>query len=84
MVESAPPEMVKWLEEEVYGRLPKNIPKVNWKVKTIDHEFIFPAFIPVVVKQIIGYVDNSEYSLINVDIKMMPVLPTNVKGPIRS
>jgi hypothetical protein len=76
------PEIVKGLEEEVYGKLPPNIPKVKWKVKTIDHEFIFPGFIPVVAKQIVGHVDNSEYPLINVNIKMMLVVPMNVKGPV--
>src|SRR5665647_2114776 len=72
------PEIVKGLEEEVYGKLPANILKINWEVKTIDHEFIFPGFIPVVAKQIIGHVDNSAYPLIHVDIKMMLVIPVNV------
>ncbi len=76
------PELVKALEEEVYGKLPTNIPKVNWEVKTVDREFIIPGFIPVIAKQIIGHVDNSEYPLINVDIKMMLVVPANVKGPV--
>ena len=30
----------------------------------------------------VGHVDNSEYPLINVDIKMMLVVPMNVKGPV--
>jgi hypothetical protein len=76
------PEILKGLEEEVYGKLPANIPKVKWEVKTIDHEFIFPGFIPVVAKQIIGHLDNGDYPLINVDIKMMLVVPANVKGPV--
>lgn len=76
------PEIVEDMEREVYGRPPKNIPKVTWEVKIIDHEFIFPGFIPVVVKQMIGHVDNSEYPLINVDIKMILVIPMNVKGPV--
>ncbi len=45
------PELVKALEEEVYGKLPTNIPKVNWEVKTVDREFIIPGFIPVIAKQ---------------------------------
>ncbi len=76
------PELVKELEEEVYGKLPANIPKVNWEVKTVDREFIIPGFIPVIAKEITGHVDNSEYPLINVDIKMMLVVPMNVKGPV--
>jgi hypothetical protein len=76
------PEIVKGLEENVYGNLPPNIPIVNWEVKTIDHEFIIPGFIPVVAKEIIGHVDNSNYPLINVNIKMILVVPMNVKGPV--
>ncbi|MDZ7605002.1 MAG: hypothetical protein U5K79_05300 [Cyclobacteriaceae bacterium] len=30
----------------------------------------------------VGHVDNSEYPLINVDINMMLVVPSNVKGPV--
>ena len=76
------PEIIEDYEREVYGRIPKNVPKVTWTVKIIDREFIFPGFIPVIAKQIIGHVDNSEYPLINVDIKMIEVLPANVKGPV--
>jgi len=76
------PEIAEDYEREIYGRIPKNVPKVIWSVKVIDREFIFPGFIPVVAKQIIGHVDNSEYPLINVDIKMILVVPMNVKGPV--
>jgi len=76
------PEIIKGLEEEVYGKLPADIPKVNWEVKVTDHEIVFPGFIPVVAKEIVGHVDNSAYPLINVDIKMMLVVPANVKGPV--
>ena len=76
------PEIVEDYEREVYGRIPKNVPRVTWTVKVTDREFIFPGFIPVVAKQIVGHVDNSNYPLINVDIKMMLVLPMNVKGPV--
>jgi len=76
------PEIVEDYEREVYGRIPANIPKVKWELKITDRELIIPGFIPVVAKQIIGHVDNSDYPLINVDIKMMLVLPANVKGPV--
>ena len=74
------PEIAEDLEREVYGRLPKNIPKVTWTVKVTDREFIGRT--PAIVKQLVGHVDNSAYPLINVDINMMLVVPTNVKGPI--
>ncbi len=74
------PEIIEDVEREVYGRLPKNIPSVKWTVKITDKEFV--GRIPVIAKQVIGHVDNSEYPLINVDINMMVVVPSNVKGPV--
>lgn len=76
------PEIIEDYEREVYGRIPKNVPKVAWTVKLIDREFIIPGFIPVIAKQIVGHVDNSDDPLLNVDIKMVLVLPMNVKGPV--
>lgn len=75
-------EIIEDYEREVYGRIPKNVPSVKWEVKVVDREFIVPGFIPVVAKQIVGHVDNSTYPLVNVDIKMMLVIPANVKGPV--
>ncbi|RYY23251.1 MAG: acetylxylan esterase, partial [Sphingobacteriaceae bacterium] len=33
------PEIIEDFEREVYGRIPKNVPKVDWKVKVTDREF---------------------------------------------
>jgi hypothetical protein len=74
------PELVEDLEREIYGKLPEKIPPVNWTVKITDREFV--GRIPVMAKQLIGHVDNSDYPLINVDINMILVLPANVKGPV--
>ncbi len=74
------PEIAEALENEVYGRLPKNIPKVTWTVKVTDHEFV--GFTPVIAKELTGHVDNSSYPLIHVNIKMVLVVPVNVKGPV--
>ena len=74
------PEIAEEFEKNVYGRIPKNVPKVTWNVKVTDREFV--NRIPVVAKELIGHVDNSAYPLIDVNIKMMLVVPTNVKGPV--
>ena len=74
------PELVEDFEREVYGRIPKKTPAVTWTVKVTDREFIGRT--PAIVKQLVGHVDNSAYPLINVDINMMLVVPTNVKGPV--
>ena len=74
------PEIVEDFETEIYGRMPAKTPGVNWTIKITDNEFV--GRIPVIAKQMIGRVDNSEYPLINVNINMVLVLPTNVKGPV--
>ncbi len=74
------PEIVASFEKEVYGRLPITIPKVTWTVKVTEGEFV--NRIPVIVKMLVGHVDNNEYPLISVDINMMLVVPVNVKGPV--
>lgn len=74
------PEIVEDMEREVYGRLPKNIPDVNWEVEITDNERI--GFTPVVAKKLVGHVDNSSYPLIEVNIDAVLVVPTNVNGPV--
>ncbi|MES2371412.1 MAG: acetylxylan esterase [Bacteroidota bacterium] len=74
------PEIKEDMEREVYGRLPKNIPSVTWTVKITDREFV--ARTPVIARQLVGHVDNSEYPLIDVNINMMVVVPANAKGPV--
>ncbi len=73
------PQIVEGFESEVYGRVPKDVPKVTWTVLVTDHERV--GFIPVIAKRLIGHVDNSSYPAIGVDIKMVLVVPANVKGP---
>jgi len=73
-------EIVEDFEREVYGRVPKNVPKINWKVKVTDREFV--GFSPVIAKQLVGQVDNSAFPLLSVNIAMTLVLPANAKGAV--
>ncbi|MEP6676254.1 MAG: hypothetical protein ABJA78_13915 [Ferruginibacter sp.] len=74
------PELLETFEKEVYGRIPKNVPKVTWTVKVVDRELV--NRIPVIAKELLGHVDNSSYPLIDVDIKAVLVIPANLKGPV--
>ncbi len=74
------PEIVEDLEREMYGRMPTDVPKVDWKVVLTDREFF--GFTPVIARQLVGHVDNSSYPLIDVNIAMTVVLPANAKGPV--
>ena len=74
------PEIVADFDSEMYGRVPKDMPKVTWTVKVTDHEFI--GFTPVIARHLVGHVDNSSYPLIDVNIDMVVVTPANAKGPV--
>jgi hypothetical protein len=67
-------------EKYVYGRIPKDVPKVTWSVTAVDHEMI--GFNRVIAKDLIGQVDNSSYPAINVKIHMTLVTPANATGPV--
>jgi hypothetical protein len=74
------PELVEMFEKEVYGRVPKNLPKVTWTVTAVDHEFI--GFSPVIAKDLVGEVDNSSCPSIKVKIHMTLVTPARATGPV--
>jgi hypothetical protein len=74
------PEIKNLFEREVYGRIPDNVPDVEWKVEITDNEWV--GRIPVIAKKVTGIVDNSAYPLIDVEIEMMVVVPTHVEGPV--
>lgn len=74
------PEIVEDFEREIYGRMPAKTPSVTWKVQIQEREYV--GMTPVVAKQLIGHVDNSDYPLIDVNIKMTLVTPANAEGPV--
>jgi hypothetical protein len=74
------PEIVEDFDREIYGRVPKNVPKVTWSVK--DSTSGKSGEVDTVIKQLVGHVDNSSYPAINVDIALTLTLPANAKGPV--
>ena len=74
------PEIVRGFEENVYGRVPANIPRVTWSEVASEKEMLGPN--PVIAKEFVGHVDNSSYPLIDVNLRMTLVTPANVKGPV--
>ncbi|HLJ76032.1 MAG TPA: hypothetical protein VKT75_01390, partial [Acidobacteriaceae bacterium] len=74
------PQIVDMYSGDVYGRIPKDVPRVTWTVKTVDHERL--GFNAVVAKELIGHVDNSSCPQISVDMHMILVLPEHAAGPV--
>jgi hypothetical protein len=73
-------EIVEDFEREVYGRIPKSVPKVEWKVVATDTGTL--NGVRVNARQLVGRVDNSSFPAINVEIAMTLVLPADVKKPV--
>ena len=74
------PEIKEFFDREIYGRVPENVPKVNWEVVSITKDTI--KNIPAITKKLLGHVDNSSYPLIAVDIDLTLVIPANAEGPV--
>jgi hypothetical protein len=73
-------EIKEDFDREVYGRVPKNVPKVTWTVVKDTTEMV--AGIPVLSKRIVGHVDNSTYPKETVDIQLTLSTPANATGPV--
>lgn len=72
------PQIVADFDTEIYGKVPKNIPKVSWKVVSINKGV--QGAIPVITKQLIGYLDNSSFPKIKVEIQLTLTTPANAKS----
>src|SRR5215813_9180599 len=73
-------EILELFDREVYGRRPKNIPKVTWSVAgTTDSN---SGGVPAVTKQLVGRVDNSGYPELNVTILATLSTPKNAAAPV--
>jgi hypothetical protein len=74
------PEIVEDFDREVFGRVPKNVPKVAWEVTGTTEEKI--GEVAVVSKRLLGHVDNTKCPQIKVDIQLTLTTPTDAKGPV--
>src|SRR5213079_2987018 len=73
-------EIVEDFERDVYGRIPKNVPRVKWEVtSTVEGE---SGGIATVTKTLVGRVDNSAFPQIKVEIQANFTVPKNAKGPV--
>ena len=73
-------EILEDFETEIYGRVPRHVPKVTWEVtKTEEGEI---GGIAVVTKTLVGKVDNSAFPKIKVEIQASFSVPKNAKGKV--
>jgi len=74
------PEIVEDFDCDIYGRAPKETPKVVWEVTSTLREM--NGDVPVVTKKLAGHVDNSAYPPIKVAIQLTLTTPLNALGPV--
>jgi hypothetical protein len=74
------PEIVEDFDREIYGRVPKNVPKVKWIVEKTEHGK--NGDIDIVTKTLSGVVDNAIDPDIEVKIGLILVTPASAKGPV--
>ncbi len=66
-------EIVELFDREIYGRVPANVPGVQWEIISIKDTM--EGTFPVRIKHITGHVDNSAYPEINVNIELVVGTP---------
>jgi hypothetical protein len=74
------PQIVAALENDVYGRIPKDVPQVTWRVVARGKGRL--GGYPIVYRRLLGHVDNSAYPAIEVDIPVTLVLPAAATGKV--
>jgi hypothetical protein len=74
------PEIVEMFDREIYGRVPKNTPKVKWEITSQTNDTV--GGVPVVTKHLSGHVDNSRDPNIKVDIELILTTPEKAAGPV--
>ena len=74
------PQIVADFDNEMYGHVPANVPKVTWEVVRTRHETV--DNVTVVTKDLVGHVDNSAYPLITVNLQMTLTTPEHASGPV--
>ncbi len=73
-------EILEDFDREIYGRMPENTPPVKWEATSAIREV--KGEVPVITKQLVGHVDNSDYPLIKVDIQLTLTTPARATGPV--
>lgn len=74
------PEIEKDFNQDIYGYLPEHIPSVDWKI--VDEKRDTEWSVPVITKKIVGHVNNSIDTSIQVNIKLTLTIPAHAGGPV--
>ncbi|CAM3203207.1 acetylxylan esterase [Rhodothermus bifroesti] len=74
------PEILEDFDREVYGRIPPNVPPVQWEVVQVLREK--RDTFPVVIKKLKGRVDNTRCPSLQLSLELTLSLPTTAQAPV--
>jgi hypothetical protein len=74
------PEIIADFENEIYGKLPSNIPNVRWQVVSVKDTTIGNQAIKE--KLLKGIVNNSAYPSLKVEINLLLATPANINKSV--
>jgi hypothetical protein len=74
------PEIVEYFDQDIYGKVPKNTPKVTWELVSTTYDT--SDHVPAITKKLIGRVDNSADTSIKVNIDLTLTTPANAKTAV--
>ena len=67
------PELVRVFEDEIYGRIPADVPAVRWEV--VKEEKVMMEDVPCITRELAGVVDNSAYPALSVRLQASVTWP---------
>jgi len=74
------PEIVKYFDNDIYGRVPENTPKVTWELVSTTYDT--SNHVPAITKKLIGHVDNSSFPSITLNIDLTLSIPARSETPV--
>jgi lysophospholipase L1-like esterase len=74
------PEVLEDFDREVFGRVPKNVPTVSWRVNRTERFDVGGR--AAIGKELTGVVDNAAHPDISVEIQMTLVTPARATRPV--
>jgi hypothetical protein len=73
-------EIVEDLDREIYGRVPRHLPGVQWHMESQKEGDV--DGIATTTKKLVGHVDNGSCPSISVDMRVTLTLPSHVLGKV--
>ena len=73
------PQILAEFQNEIYGRIPENTPKITWEITSTQAGALEGM---AILRTIVGHIDNSRYPAATPQIRIALYLPAKANGPV--